>query len=218
MKRSTDSGSLHGAIGVVIIAGIAGACVKSAGVVEAPMMDATASASAIALGGRPAPTKHEDAHDLPFRPGDRWTGTYTCRQGPTEMAIVFEDVSPAGGGDDSSIDVEATLEFHFAGGSSYGAADGAARMSGKYDPKSKRLRLVGEEWLEQPPSYALVNLTGTLSVRGAGSGKGSLSYSGSVEGPGCTTFSVSPPDVLDMPEQKAGARPAAPRSLPRPRP
>jgi len=201
----------------VALAGVAAACVRSAGVVEAPMMDANASASAIALAGRPVPPRGEDSLDLPFRPGERWTGTYTCRQGPTEMAILFEDVAPAGGGD-ASVDVEATLEFHFAGGSTYAAAEGAARMSGKYDPRSKRLRLVGEEWLAQPPSYALVNLAGTLGVRGAENGKRSLSYSGSVEGPGCTTFSVSPADAPDMPEQKAGARPLPPRSSPRPRP
>ena len=180
------------------------------------MMDAAASASALALVGKSAPSAQKgDALDLPFRPGDRWAGTYTCRQGQSEMAILFEDVD-RGPTNDEPITVEATFEFHFAGSASYAAADGVARMSGTYDPKSKRLRLVGEEWLEQPPSYSLVNLTGTLSVRGSGSH--ALYYTGTVEGPGCTSFTARPNDGNGVADEKAGPRQLPPRGLPRPRP
>ena len=212
MKRSTDQRALRGALGVAVLA--VAACARSTGVVEAPMMDANASASALALAGRAAPaSKNEDASDVPFHLGDRWSGTYTCRQGQTEMAIVFEDIAR---GDDGSVQVEATFEFRFAGSATYAASEGAARMSGKYEPASKRLRLVGEEWLEQPPGYALVNLVGTFGVRGTGSR--ALTYSGTVEGPGCTSFSAKPDDVFDMPDEQTGKAGSRPRSLPRPRP
>lgn len=199
------------------------ACART-GVVEAPMMDANASASALALAGgkQAAPIHSADAPELPFRPGDRWIGKYTCRQGMSEMSIVFEDVSRASGGgeDDGSFNVEATFEFHFAGSSTYAASNGAARMRGRYDPKAKRLRLVGEEWLEQPPSYALVNLAGSVTSRG--SGNRALVYSGTVEGPGCTSFSAHPEDAMELLDEKSGSRPRPmtppPRSLPRPRP
>lgn len=182
------------------------------------MMDASASASALALvGGKQAPpVSPADAPDLPFRPGDRWIGKYTCRQGMSEMSILFEDVSRASGDDDGSFHVEATFEFHFAGSSTYAASTGAARMRGTYDPRSKRLRLVGEEWLDQPPSYALVNLAGSVTSRG--SANRALVYSGSVEGPGCTTFSAHPEDAIDLLDEKAGSSPRPPRSLPRPTP
>ena len=217
-KRFLLGGSVpFGALGLVSLAAVA--CVRSMGVVDAPMMDAKAYASALALAGRPAEAAPpDDALDLPFRPGDRWIGSYTCRQGKSEMSILFEDVSRATGGDDESLHVEATFEFHFAGSSGYAPSDGAARMRGKYDPRSRRLRLVGEEWLEQPPGYALVNLAGSFSARG--SGRHSSSYSGTVEGPGCTTFSARPEDASldDEPSGKAGPRPIPPRSLPRPGP
>ncbi len=212
MRRSTSAG-LAG-FGLFAVFGIA--CVRSAGVVEAPMIDANASASALALAGRPDGVAPEDASaDLPFKPGDRWTGTYSCRQGPTEMILTFEDVGRRDG-DDEPVRLEATFEFHFDGSTGYAPSDGAARMRGTYDPRTKRLRLVGQEWIEQPQNYALINLVGTITRRG--SGRHALSYAGTVEGPGCTSFTARPEEPLDLLDEAPGSRPQAPRSLPRPRP
>jgi len=213
VKRSTRS---LGAVALAAFAAIA--CTRSK-VVEAPMIDANASASALALVRSPVPaTQAKDARELPFKPGDRWTGTYTCRQGPTEMAITFDEIGGAGGddGSTSTIHVEATFAFHFDGSSTYPASDGAARMRGTYDPKAKRLRLVGHEWIEQPQGYALINLVGLVTARG--SGDNALSYAGAVEGPGCTSFSAHPEGFLELLDEKSGPSPPRSRSLPRARP
>jgi hypothetical protein len=160
------------------------ACARR-GVVEAPMTSADASAAALAL-GRPAGAGSATvsvgapARELPIRVGDRWTGTYTCNQGNTELVLVVERVEAA----DSGLQIEAIFEFHYLGnGGAYAAASGSARMRGSYDAATKRLRLDGDQWIDQPPNYRLVNLVGTLDKMGA--------YAGTVEGPGCTRFSAT---------------------------
>ncbi|MBX3198765.1 MAG: hypothetical protein KF894_11565 [Labilithrix sp.] len=161
------------------------------------MVEADASSAAIARGGAPAPAVDPgDASVVPFRAGERWVGSYVCRQGSTDMTIAFEEVRRAARSKDDVFDVEAVLEFRFDGNGPLGhaAVEGAARMSGKYDAKTRRLRLVGEEWLEQPPGYALVNLVGAVSQ--AASPSLPMTYVGTVEGPGCSSFSARPEGAL----------------------
>jgi hypothetical protein len=102
-------------------------------------------------------------------------------------------------GDDET-DVEAVFEFHFDGKGRPGfvASDGAARMRGKYELKSRRLVLKGEEWIEQPQNYALITLAGTVSP---GRGGVPATYAGAVEGSGCTSFQAHPEgaDLKDSP-------------------
>ncbi|MBX3225245.1 MAG: hypothetical protein KF795_32370 [Labilithrix sp.] len=179
--------------------------------VEAPMVEADASAAAVALAvGASAHPAEGDAYGLPFRPGDRWTGTYLCRQGSTHMTIAFEDVRRASRSEDDSFEVDVIFEFRFDGDGrpGFAAAEGVARMRGSYDARSRRLRLKGDEWIEQPPGYALVDLVGSVSK--------TATYSGSVEGPGCSSFSARPEDA-ERPE-KPGSVPLPARSLRPPRP
>lgn len=177
------------------------ACTPGSGsaVVEAPMLSADASASSIALVTgepiRPPNGASPAAVDAPFKPGDRMTGFYTCNQGKTAMVLIFEEVAPTvasllvGGTDDDNaavtLDVEAVFEFHYDGSRpGFTKTDGSARMRGKYEPKTRRLRLKGEEWIDQPANYSLITLTGSINKSGQ--------YSGTVEGYGCTTFSAVP--------------------------
>lgn len=171
------------------------------------MMSADASASAIALVADKSngPPPVSAALDLPFKPGDRWTGSYHCSQGRTDLVLVFEDVAPA---EDGTVDVGVIFDFRYdgLGNAGFAASSGSARMRGKYEIKVRRLRLKGEEWIDQPASYKLVNLVGTVNKVSGG-------YTGTVEGPGCTSFSVMPEHGSKEPPS-----PQAPRSLPRPRP
>jgi hypothetical protein len=191
---------------MLVIALMLGACARSpdgiaarAGVVEAPMIPADASAAAIALVNDPArrtPAAPESA-ELPFKPGDRWLGYYQCNQGKTDLVLLFEEVEPK----DDGVDVEAVFEFHFDGNGNpgYAPSAGVARMRGTYDVKARRLRLKGEEWIEQPSNYKLASLAGVVNRLGT--------YSGTVEGPGCTTFSASSESAPDP------ASPVSPRTI-----
>jgi hypothetical protein len=156
------------------------------------MMEADASASALALSGS-ANAPLPPPSPLPFRTGDRWIGTYTCRQGPTDMALVFEDIGHlrADDGEDTSVDVSAIFEFHFDGKGrpGFAPAEGRARMHGTYSPKSRRLKLIGSEWIEQPPSYMLIDLVGVLSPSSTPAAWNGT-FTGNVEGGACTTFSA----------------------------
>jgi hypothetical protein len=182
----------RGASGIVwgLVLSVA-ACARSANSVEAPMIAAGASTSGPVLAGNRIAPPTADRADLPFKPGDRWTGTYLCRQGESDMAIVFADVRSDGSShDEENVDVDAVFEFRFDGNGKvgYAAAAGTARMRGKYDVKARRLRLKGEEWIDQPPNYALINLVGTVNAT-------TRTYSGTVEGPGCTSFSAGAEDA-----------------------
>ncbi|HVJ89569.1 MAG TPA: hypothetical protein VM580_07170 [Labilithrix sp.] len=162
-------------------------CVRTASVVEAPMVSAESSAATIALATR-SQGAFSRPKDLPFKSGDRLRGTYQCRQGRTEMTLTFDEVSrnPArSAGDDDSVDVVALFEFHFDGNRrpGYPSVDGSSKMRGTYDVKSSRLRLTGEEWIDHPSNFALVNLVGLVD-------KTTGTYSGTVEGPGCSSFSA----------------------------
>ena len=107
------------------------------------------------------------------------------------MTIAFGEVRRGARSKDDVFDVEAVFEFRFNGDGPFGytAAEGAARMSGAYDAKTRRLSLVGEEWLDEVPGYALVNLVGVVS---RASPSAPMAYIGTVEGPGCSTFSARP--------------------------
>ncbi len=155
--------------------------------VDAPMISVDAAAAAVAL-ATATPAAPDAAPrtpiDTPFQPGERWSGTYTCTQGKTDLVITFEDVARTAPGGDP--DVEALFEFHYDGGGMGGhpPVDGSGRMRGTYDPKTRRLRLEGYEWIDQPANYGLATFTGTVS-------RTTSTFSGTVQGPGCTVFMVT---------------------------
>ncbi len=187
-------------------------------------MSADASVSAITRvsesKGRLSPLP--DRSDVPFKLGERWVGYYNCNQGRTDLVLIFEVIDGSGSGDgrmgsdEDSIDVDAIFEFHFDGNGNpgYAPSDGASRVRGTYDVKARRLRLKAGEWIDQPQNYKLITLVGTVSTDGT--------YSGTVEGPGCTTFWASSERdngrLVPPPASRGPRSRPIPRSLPRPRP
>ena len=123
-----------------------------------------------------------------FVRGDRLSGHYMCSQGRTELTLVVEDVE----GDD----VTAIFEFDYPGGGGNSTpAGGSFRMHGSFDARSRALRLDGDRWMEQPDGYVMVGLVGIVSTSG--------SISGTVKGPGCTSFYLAGPPRSRAPKVTA---------------
>lgn len=157
--------------------------------VQAPMVAVDAAPTSGA--GRPSSSAPpaRDGDELPLHRGARFAGTYVCAQGKTALTFVFDDVRS---GVDEGIYLDVTFTFQFDGGSSGTTpADGSAHMKGTFDPKTRRLRLHAESWIEQPADYSLIDFSGAIDGAGV--------YSGRVEGHGCTTFTAAPDRSDDTP-------------------
>ena len=102
-----------------------------------------------------------------------WTGTYTCNQGLTGVRLAIT----ASGGDT----LHAVAVFYPVA-SNPGTANGSYQMSGSYSAGSG-LVLTAVSWISQPAGYVMVSLSAPPP-----SGN---SMQGTVEGPNCTTFSVT---------------------------
>ncbi len=122
------------------------------------------------------PPRRPSAENAPFEPGARYAGSYWCAQGKTPMTLVVDSVE----GDV----VTFVFSFDFGGNASSPAASGSFLMKGTFDKKVDRLSLRQLRWIEQPEGYVMVDLTGNVSRTGG--------ISGTVGGPGCTTFQVIP--------------------------
>jgi hypothetical protein len=148
------------------------------------MISATPAALAAATAPVASPPRPRLAtSDAPFDRGDHLRGHYWCAQGRTELTLVIEDID----GDD----VTAIFEFDYPGGGTTTPASGSYRMRGAFDMRTRALRLDPNRWLEQPDGYVMVGLVGTVSKSG--------SITGTVKGPGCTTF------YLDGKRQREGS-------------
>jgi hypothetical protein len=102
-----------------------------------------------------------------------WAGTYTCNQGLTGMRMTITDA----GGDT----VRATVDF-YAVASNPGVPDGSYVLTGTYS-QSNGLVLIPDHWINQPDGYVMVGLSGPQPSGG--------SMHGTVQDPGCSTFSVT---------------------------
>ena len=112
--------------------------------------------------------------------GDKFVGTYTCRQGITSMTLTVDDVGPVA----DEVNVDARFEFHYESSSPSDDAigiDGSYRMRGKLDAKTRRLVLKPDAWIEEPKGWVMVGVRGVV-------GKNGEKYEGTIEGAGCTTF------------------------------
>jgi hypothetical protein len=140
---------------------------------------ASGSASpAASAGASTAPPGNAGSETSPAASGSTavtgaWTGTYTCNQGLTGVRLTISGASGDG--------VTALVDFYPVA-SNPGSASGSYEMTGRYDA-SGGLVLNPDYWIDQPPGYEMVGLTAPPP--------GSSSMSGTVQGVGCTTFSVS---------------------------
>ena len=177
MRRGSRAVRLA-SLSVVLLA--ASGCGASNALVEAPMIDAASAART----APPASSSPDGAHgrlvtaDAPFDRGDRFAGHYVCAQGRTELTLVIEDLD--------GTEVSAIFEFDYpGGGGTHAPASGSYRMHGSIDPRSGAVRLDPDRWIEQPDGYVMVGLVGQVSRTG--------SISGTVKGPGCSTFFLEAP-------------------------
>lgn len=109
--------------------------------------------------------------NMPFADGQTWIGRYECAQG--ETTLVFHVVHVEGH------DVEAVFDFHH----DASGVDGAYRMHGRWDPSGSVTMRPGQ-WIQQPPRYVTVGMTGQVS---------GVRFTGKIDEPSCRDFSV----VLD---------------------
>lgn len=138
------------------------------------MISVDASAALIANEQPPPPGGGRVA----IRAGDRFAGTYTCRQGATHVTLTIDDV----GQGEEEMTVEARFEFAFdEPGDLEDEVLGAYKMRGKYETKTRRLVLKPDAWIDEPQGWSMVGVRGVL-------GKAGDTYSGTVDGPGCTVF------------------------------
>lgn len=115
---------------------------------------------------------------LELRAGSRFAGSYVCNQGRTLMSLEIDEVEA---GEDTT-DVQATFTFDYVSGRP--RVHGAFRASGTWDPETRTIALTPDEWTEDPSNgWVMVGLHGTLTKDGR-------SVTGTIDGPGCTTFSV----------------------------
>jgi hypothetical protein len=104
----------------------------------------------------------------------KWRGSYSCLQGHTGLLLTIEN----------SVGGVFTGEFAF-----YPLEDnpkvskGRFAIAGTFNSQSGAVAVKGVRWIEQPPNYLMVDLSGTLS----GDGR---SIDGKVEFSGCTSFHV----------------------------
>jgi hypothetical protein len=105
----------------------------------------------------------------------KWRGSYSCLQGHTGLLITIE--GPVGG--------VFTGEFSFfALDDNPKVPKGRFAIAGTYNPESGSVSMNGQHWIEQPPNYVMVDLSGKLSSDGR-------SIDGKVEYEGCTSFHVT---------------------------
>lgn len=191
-KRSTDRASERRDVRRVLAGGLSilatglawtasfAACGGSAKIVEAPMLAADASAPESALAALDGSTRANRAGSAEsvLVPGDRYIGHYWCAQGRTQLVLVIDNVEGDG--------VDATFEFDFEGSPTAAPAEGSYSMRGTFDPKTRRLQLKADRWIDKVDGYVMVDLTGTIAPTG--------SISGNIVGvSGCTTFFVNAP-------------------------
>lgn len=87
-----------------------------------------------------------------------WTGRYICNQGVTALHLIIQNVGASGA-------IGATFSFG-PPPENPGVPQGLYVMRGQFDPASRRMKLHGARWVEQPDDYVMVGLDGRMSADG----------------------------------------------------
>ena len=101
-----------------------------------------------------------------------WQGRYVCAQGVTGLTLSVRPVGPDR--------VSATFTF-YALPENPRVPTGSYTMTGVLSPSSEVVSLVPERWVQQPPGYVMVAMSGTFDVSAG-------VMRGRIDGPGCTEF------------------------------
>lgn len=102
--------------------------------------------------------------------GQVFVGTYVCAQGATQMRLTIADVDGAR--------TMAVGDFFHPGTNTRGSY----RLRGFCLTRTRRLLLLPAGWIDQPPGYMMVGMSGTL-------GPGNMSYAGRMSHSACGEFS-----------------------------
>lgn len=105
----------------------------------------------------------------------RWIGVYTCGQGLTALELTITH-------DPATHTLQAVFSFSEHPWNP-GVPSGAFTMTGTFDPADSSIQLTQKAWLQQPPSYVMVDLAGVYHPA-------KQTISGNVATPGCTTFDL----------------------------
>lgn len=87
-----------------------------------------------------------------------WVGRYICNQGVTALHLTIQKTGAGKG-------VIATFNFG-PPPENPDVPKGAYAMRGTYDPASRRIKLEGERWINQPFGYLMVGLDGKVAQTG----------------------------------------------------
>ena len=163
----------------VVVAGVVAALLLLGGVAANHVFSSTpAPAPAVASAG---PVGEGDEGDdgagiaAPDAVGT-WSGTYECAQGQTGLILTVEAA------DDDAL--SATFEF-FPVRANPGVPSGRFSMKGLQEGRDVRLRQYA--WVERPPGFQMVDLSGAISSDGS-------TFEGAVLATtGCTTFTLRRP-------------------------
>ena len=87
-----------------------------------------------------------------------WVGRYICNQGVTALHLTIQKTGAGKG-------VTATFNFG-PPPENPDVPKGAYAMRGTYDPASRRIKLEGDRWINQPFGYLMVGLDGKVAQTG----------------------------------------------------
>ncbi len=102
-----------------------------------------------------------------------WRGSYTCAQGLTALTLVI-----TGAGEN----LAARFEFS-AHPSNPGVPSGSFTLAGRFEAKTGEITLTPVSWIDRPPDYQMVPLSGRVR-------DGGRAIAGRVLTEGCSSFSV----------------------------
>ena len=102
-----------------------------------------------------------------------WIGSYTCSAGRSGLTLSLKVTGPG--------EMEGVFKFRIGGAV---PAAGSYKMQGTFDVNTSSISLHGVSWIEQPPGYVMVDLSGTLDNAGR-------VINAKVLYPSCSDFKVS---------------------------
>lgn len=115
----------------------------------------------------------------PFAPGQEWVGRYRCLQGDTPLTVQIMEVSKESGGTtDGAYRIRGVFGF------GRGRQNGGYYVLGRYSPQTGKAAFVPSGWIQRPPGYVAVGMTGSVEANGT-------AFSGRIDSPVCGDFTLA---------------------------
>jgi hypothetical protein len=120
----------------------------------------------------PSAPPQSNAAALP--PRSAWEGRYVCAQGVTGLVVTIDPIGAE--------EVAATFRF-FAVAENPSVPSGSYTMRGVLSAGTGAVQLVPERWIQRPPGYVMVGMTGLFDLR-------SGVMQGRIDAPSCGPFEL----------------------------